>query len=225
MKVFATDIDGTLTDETNLISLSALQALRKIEEEGVPVLLASGNALPVVKTLKRYLGCTGAIICENGSVIEYHETLKILGDREGVKLALEKLKDRYGDGIQEHWSNRYRFVDAALKRTLDREQIETVLSEIDDVRLVDSGFAYHITSEGVNKGEGLRAASQLMAVDLADTAAIGDSETDVELVREAGFKIALANAPSSLKQVADYVTKETNGEGVAEATDLILSKL
>jgi hypothetical protein len=224
LKAFVTDIDGTLTDENYRISISAIRAIRRLEDQGVPVILASGNALPVVKTLRTYLGCTGAIICENGSVIEYLDSLKTLGDSRKVKRALAKLKNRYGNKIEEYWSNRYRLVDIALKRTLKRKQIETVLSEINGVRLVDSGFAYHLSSRGVNKAEGLKVACELMKINLKEVAAIGDSETDIDLLKAAGFKIALANAPFSLKQVADYITVKSNGEGVAEASDLILSK-
>jgi hypothetical protein len=224
LKAFVTDIDGTLTDENYRISIPAIRAIRRLEDQGIPVILASGNALPIVKTLRTYLGCTGVIICENGSVIEYLDSLKTPGDSHKVKRALAKLKDVCGNKIEEYWSNRYRLVDIALKRTLKREQIETVLSGIDGVRLVDSGFAYHINSRGVNKAEGLKVACELMKINFREVAAIGDSETDIDLLKASGFKIARANAPLSLKQVADHITMNSNGAGVAEASDLILSK-
>ncbi|MFW6110576.1 MAG: phosphoglycolate phosphatase [Thermoproteota archaeon] len=225
IEAFATDIDGTLTDGKYLLSTSAIEALRKLEKRGIPVLLVSGNALPVVQTLKRYLGCTGAIICENGSVVKYRKSLETLGSSKKVKAALQKLKDKLGDGVQEHWSNRYRMVDCVIKRTLRRSKIDSVISEVEGVKLVDSGFAYHISSREVDKGEGLKIAGRLMGVSLRRIAAIGDSETDRDLLRTASFRLTLANAPASLRDIAHHITKKENGEGFAEATDVVLSRI
>ncbi|MFW6117197.1 MAG: phosphoglycolate phosphatase [Thermoproteota archaeon] len=225
LKALATDIDGTLTDENYLLSISAIKALRKLDRGGIPVMLASGNALPVVQTLKRYLGCKGAIICENGAVIKYRKTLKTLGDPRQVRRGLKELKDKFGNKAEEHWSNRYRLVDIVLKRTLEKSKIEETLSKVEGVKIVDSGFAYHISSKDVNKGKGLKVASRLMNIDLQNIAAIGDSETDLDLLRSAGFRITLPNAPIPLREIAHYTTTRSNGKGLTEAAKLLLSKI
>jgi phosphoglycolate phosphatase (TIGR01487 family) len=217
-----TDIDGTLTDGTQKISNSALKAVKYIEKKRVPVLLASGKALPIVKTLKLYLGCSGAIICENGSVIEYLDKMKVIGNRDVVRSVLKQLKEEFEERIVEAWSNPYRYVDVAFESTLERSLIENVVSKNVGVKLVDSGFAYHLMSEGVNKAEGLKIACDLMGIKLHETVAIGDSETDIDLLQVAGFKIALANAPQSLRIVSDYVTQKPYGEGVLEAAKMTL---
>ena len=42
-KAVAVDIDGTITDSNKKIHLGAIAALRRLEEAGIPVILATGN--------------------------------------------------------------------------------------------------------------------------------------------------------------------------------------
>jgi len=223
IKVVATDIDGTITDDRLRLSLKAVEAIRMLEEAGLKVVLASGNALPVVRTLKTYLGCTGAIICEGGAIVEYRDEVRVLGSSEEARKALRELKERFGDRVQETWSNRYRLVDIALKRTIERSIVEEVVRGYPSLKLMDSGFAYHLVNRSVNKGLGLKVAAELMGVSLNEVLAVGDSETDLELLEVAGFRVALQNAPPRLKALAHHITSKPNGEGFVEAAKLALN--
>ena len=224
IKVLATDVDGTLTNMKHKISVKAIEAIRKLEKEGIPVILASGNALCVLKTLKNYIGCSGALIAEGGGVVEYKDTVKILGKGEEARKALTKLKEKFGDKVEESWTNPYRWVDVALKRTVDKNLILKVIQNFPHLKLLDSGFAYHILDKNVDKGKGLKVAVRLMGFKIKETAVVGDSETDIEMFKVAGLKIALANAPKQLKILANHTTKKSNGEGFTEAVKLILSE-
>ena len=53
--------------------------------------------------------------------------------------------------------------------------------------------------------------------DLSNAVAIGDSMNDIELIRAAGFGIAMGNAVDALKENADYVTKDIADDGFAHA--------
>ena len=224
IKVLATDVDGTLTNMKHKISVKAIEAIRKLEKKGFPVILASGNALCVLKTLKNYIGCSGALIAEGGGVVEYKDTVKILGKGEEARKALTKLKEKFGDKVEESWTNPYRWVDVALKRTVDKNLILKVIQNFPHLKLLDSGFAYHILDKNVDKGKGLKVAVRLMGFKIKETAVVGDSETDIEMFKVAGLKIALANAPKQLKILANHTTKKSNGEGFTEAVKLILSE-
>ena len=224
IKVLATNVDGTLTNMKHKISVKAIEAIRKLEKKGIPVILASGNALCVLKTLKNYIGCSGALIAEGGGVVEYKDTVKILGKGEEARKALTKLKEKFGDKVEESWTNPYRWVDVALKRTVDKNLILKVIQNFPHLKLLDSGFAYHILDKNVDKGKGLKVAVRLMGFKIKETAVVGDSETDIEMFKVAGLKIALANAPKQLKILANHTTKKSNGEGFTEAVKLILSE-
>ena len=47
--------------------------------------------------------------------------------------------------------------------------------------------------------------------------AVGDSENDIEMLREAGLGIAMGNASDEVKEVADEITLDNEHEGVAAA--------
>ncbi len=223
VKALVTDVDGTLTDKRYRLSCPAIKAVRFIERFGIPVTLASGNALCVMRTLRAYIGCSGAVICEGGGVVEYNGELRILGDRVEALMALDALKEVFGRRIVESSSNPFRYVDVALRRTVVKSRLVKVLERFPSVKLWDSGYAYHIIERDIDKGRTVKVALELMHVEAEEAVAIGDSETDVPLLEAVGYGIAVANADETLKRVTDYVTEGKNGKGFSEAVKLILS--
>ena len=94
-----------------------------------------------------------------------------------------------------------------------------------NVVLTDSGYAYHINSKGVDKGSGFMEALKMLEIDVNDTIAIGDSDTDVPLFKAVKNNIAVANSTENLKKLAKIVTTKKSGEGVLEGLDTILSEI
>ena len=71
---------------------------------------------------------------------------------------------------------------------------------------------------GINKEQALEVLEEYLKVDKSEVLAIGDNLNDLEMVKDSGIGIAVANAYDELKEVANYTTKTTaqNG-GFAEA--------
>ena len=46
--------------------------------------------------------------------------------------------------------------------------------------------------------------------------AVGDAESDIEFIRQAGVGVAMGNARQSIKDVADLVTGHVDKGGLAE---------
>ncbi len=218
-KALATDVDGTLTSKAHGISTGAIQAIRDLEARGIPVILASARPYPILNILREYLGTSGAIVCENGGHVDYGGESRLLGDNEECQEVYRRLKEVHGDRVKEAWTNRYNMVDLAMERTIERKEVLTVLSEFPRLRLIDSGFFYHVLSRDVDKGKGLRAAAEMMGIETSEIVAIGDSEVDMELLQEAGYGVAVGDASDELKEIADLVTKGENGEGFREAVE------
>ena len=218
-KTLATDVDGTLTSKAQGISTGAIQVIRDLEARGIPVILASARPYPILNILREYLGTSGAIVCENGGHVDYGGESRLLGDNEECREVYRRLREAYGDRVQEAWTNRYNMVDLAMERTIERKEVLTVLSEFPRLRLIDSGFFYHVLARDVDKGKGLRAAAEMMGVEPSEIVAIGDSEVDMELLQEAGYGVAVGDASDELKEIADLVTKGENGEGFREAVE------
>ncbi len=71
---------------------------------------------------------------------------------------------------------------------------------------------------GINKEQALEVLEEYLKIDKSEVLAIGDNLNDLEMVKDSGIGIAVANAYDELKEVANYTTTTTaqNG-GFAEA--------
>lgn len=224
IKAVITDVDGTITDYEDRIGVEAIEAIRRLEAAGTRVVLCSGNALCVLKGLGRYIGCSGPLIAENGGVVEYKGRMYILCKVREARKAVEKLRERYGERVSESWSNRYRFVDMAILRTLGHGEVEETVKEFPGLKVIDSGFAFHILDASVDKGVGVAKALALLGVTMEEAAGIGDSMTDTELLQACGYRAIVGNGDPRLRDRVDYVAKERFGKGFAEIADRILGE-
>jgi hypothetical protein len=68
-------------------------------------------------------------------------------------------------------------------------------------------------------------AIKMLEIDVNDTIAIGDSDTDVPLFKVVKNNIAVSNSTENLKKLAKIVTTKKSGEGVLEGLDTILSEI
>jgi Cof subfamily protein (haloacid dehalogenase superfamily) len=79
-----------------------------------------------------------------------------------------------------------------------------------------------VTALAANKGDGIAALAGALAVDLADTAAIGDQANDLPMLARAGLSIAMGNAPEAVKAKAHATTRANDEDGVAHAIETII---
>ncbi len=217
MKVEAlvVDIDGTLTNMKRAINCKAINALRKLK---IKVVLATGNISCFAKAVAKMIGVSDIVIAENGGVVRFSYDGEdiVLGDRSKCLRALEILKKHFNVELLD---NEYRKAEVCLKRTFPIDEARKIIPR--DVKIVDTGFAYHIIDRNVSKGKALKFIAERIGIDVRDFVAIGDSENDIELLETAGFGIAVANAHENLKEVADLVTSKPNGDGVVEALEFL----
>lgn len=78
-------------------------------------------------------------------------------------------------------------------------------------------------NKGVNKGSGLHHLCEQLGVDIADTAAIGDTYNDIEMLEAAGHSFVVANAEEHMRAHAQYLLPSNNDRGVATLIRAILA--
>ncbi|MDH5806137.1 MAG: phosphoglycolate phosphatase [Candidatus Methanomethylicaceae archaeon] len=222
IKAIATDVDGTLTNYNDELYIEAIATIRELERKGIKVILCSGNALCVTKTLAKYIGCSGPTVSENGAVIEYKAKIRIIGRKNIGREALDELKKVYNEEIKESWTNAYRFVDIAIRRNIPFNEVEKIVKKINGAKVIDSGFAYHITDETIDKGKGLLLALNLIGIKPEEVLGIGDSITDLEMLKVCGIKAAVANADPRIKEIADIIAEKEFGLGFVEIINKIV---
>lgn len=228
LKAIAVDIDGTITDENRKICISAIEAIRAAESLEIPTIIVTGNIFHYAYATAVLLGTDRSVVAENGGVIsELHngnQRIKVLGDFKKVNKAYEFLKSQ----ITNKYDDKYklnkvsdsddRLSEIAIYRTINENIIKEELKDF-DVEIYDTQFAIHITDNKVNKGSSLEIVAKEQGFNMDEILAIGDSENDIEFLADAGFKVAVANADSNLKAIADYVATKKYGDGVKEAIE------
>ncbi|MCO5383417.1 MAG: phosphoglycolate phosphatase [Methanosarcina barkeri] len=219
-KAIVVDIDGTITCEKRELHLEAVKKIRSLK---VPVVLATGNILCYARTTSKLIGLDGAVIAENGGAI----TIRF--DLQGTfEESLEECEKAYSF-LSEHLKLTkldpfYRKTEIALRRDFDLKKARALLKTQNfDVEMVDTKYAIHIKSIKINKGVGLEKLASLMGLEAEDFVAIGDSANDAEMFEVSGFGIAVGNGDEKIKQVANYVTEASFGDGTVEAIEFLES--
>jgi phosphoglycolate phosphatase (TIGR01487 family) len=213
IKALVTDIDGSITDERRRISIAAIEVLRKVEEKGIPVMLASGNILPIAYGLSSFIGITGPVIAENGGVVFYKKEVKYLADRKRCDEAFEMLKSHFP--VRKIFSDRWRRAEVAIEPDVNLKKVKELLGEY-NLKAESTGYAIHIFEPHMSKFQGVKVACEIFGVDINCVAAFGDSENDIDMIKNCAVGIVPNNATSGLKSNADYVASSPNGEGLKE---------
>ena len=81
-----------------------------------------------------------------------------------------------------------------------------------------------IMHAAANKGAILRDLAGLLGLDMAEVAAVGDSENDVAMLQTAGVGVAMGNAKPAVQALADVVAPRSDEDGLAWAIDRILKE-
>ncbi|MGA2122015.1 MAG: phosphoglycolate phosphatase [Methanoregula sp.] len=219
LKALLTDIDGTITDPARRIHTGAIETIRSLVGQGVVVVLASGNTSCFMESLCKMIGTQGSFIAENGGVfrVGYTGPLRITGDQSACRKALETVQVYYRTRGKELdlFSPTYRFADLAFARTVPVGEVKEIVKDY-PVQVIDTGYAIHLQSPGVNKGTTLVTLAETMGLNPADFLAIGDSVNDIQMLKAAGIGITVANAHPDTKAAAEYVAEKEYGDGFVE---------
>lgn len=219
----AVDIDGTLTDETGALDPRVLTPLREWPE---PVVVATGKALPYPVALCHFVGIPTRVVAENGGAtyLEDDDSLTFVGDREAAQRVVDEYREQgydlgYGDV---DLTNRWRETELAISLNQPEEPLRE-LAAAAGMNLFDTGYAYHVTSPGVDKGAGLQSVCERLDRSIEEFAMIGDSENDAAAFERVGEAYAVANADERAKRTADHVTETAYADGFLDALDAIRS--
>ncbi len=229
-KIFAIDIDGTLTENGNgIVHLPALHLFRILEKLGHHVIYVTGRSSIEAYVLAVFGGTTKIAVGENGGVITTGPTDHILlANKDECINGFNFLKEHIHNIKIKNVFNR--MTEVVLERNFDIKKGQEIFDKNNiDLYLNDSKYAYHINKIGVNKGKGITKISEMLNIPLKEIIAIGDSETDIPMFDICGYSIALNHADNNVKRRAKHVVSGNSGIGLVEALEFstknILSEL
>ncbi|MER2170329.1 MAG: Cof-type HAD-IIB family hydrolase [Psychrobacillus psychrodurans] len=100
---------------------------------------------------------------------------------------------------------------------LVRQHLRDVHAEVIDHRRWGAPWdVIEIVKHGLNKAVGLSHVSELLNIPQERIIAFGDEDNDLEMIEYAGVGVAMGNAISPLKNIANEVTLSNNEDGIAE---------
>ena len=227
-KAVAVDIDGTITDYNKKLHLEAIMALRRLEDAGIPIILATGNVRAITYGLWRFIGATGPMVCENGGVVwhpDWDEPVIRANGARALQCAIDmsKMIDVDAKGIT---TNAWRESEWCLFADEDLDSVNSWVtnSEYSDLSVVRTGFAIHIMEPHLSKGEGLKVALQRIGIDAKDVLAVGDAPNDIPMFELVGQSVAVGGCFDSLAEVASVVSPFPHGDTFSPLVSAILGE-
>ena len=227
-KAVAVDIDGTITDSNKAIHLGAIAALRRLEDAGIAVILATGNIRAITYGLWRFIGATGPMVCENGGVVwhpDWGEPI-VRADGARARSAGQMLEDKLGIDSRGITTNDWRESEWCLFPDENISEITKLISESQyaDLSVVKTGFAIHLMEPHLSKGEGLTIALDKMQIRPDEVLAIGDAPNDISMFEIVGHSVAVGGCFEELAAVAKVISPYPHGETIAPLVDAILKE-
>ena len=213
-----TDVDGTLTDAHRRLDPAAIAAVRRLEDRGVPVTLATGNVLPIALALHRFLGTSGPIVAENGGLIYWPRgTGGRVERRADRRVALRAWRTARAAGIPARrlFTDRWRESEVALEPTVPLSDVRRAVRGL-PVTVESTGYAIHLLERGVGKLPSLRRALAGVGLTPGDCVILGDGDNDVAMLRSAGFSVSFPSASRRARAAATYVTRADYSAGFEE---------
>lgn len=140
---------------------------------------------------------------KNDEYTEYYEQLS------GVKPIVIDSIDNFTSNI-----NKFLWFDTPENLQYIKNNILNSVKGIDcfksQTRLLE------IVPTNINKGESLKFLANYYGIQLENIIAVGDDENDISMIKVAGMGVAMENAKSIVKDVADYITLSNENNGVGD---------
>jgi hydroxymethylpyrimidine pyrophosphatase-like HAD family hydrolase len=213
----ASDYDGTLASE-GVVAAETFAALGRLRASGRKLILVTGRDLVDLRRVCPCLDVFDRVVAENGALLYRPGSGEemLLAEPPPPELVL-RLAARGAVPLT------YGRVIVATREPYG-PMAEEVIAELGlKLEIVLNAGAVMILPRGVDKRSGLAAALDELKLSLRNTVAIGDAENDQAMLGSSECAVAVANALPALKDRADLVTRASEGRGVQELADRLLT--
>ncbi len=248
IKVIFFDVDGTLLSHTTgQVPESTRRALKKAQENGVKIVIATGRdivelaKLPVMDlNFDGYLTLNGNICLDenkkmfDGNEIDPGEVEILVQIFQGGRIPFVLIGEegRYINFVDDVVINTQNATHGTIPETgkYHGEKIYQCLGFVaKDVRerlekLLDNCSITSWNDTGIDiiaktggKAAGIQKFLTRENLTRSEVMAFGDGENDMAMIEYAGIGVAMGNGKDSLKQVADYVTSSVDEDGIENA--------
>ena len=239
IRALALDLDGTLIGPDERISPGVADAVIRASSV-IHVSIVTGRESESLLTFARELALTAPQVGNNGALIldpVSGEAITTTSMPIGTAmLALNPIVESGYMFMATHGTETIRdpnkldyseltWITAFDLTDDEANRLVTEVSRHDGLDVVKAYLPYNglwavnFTRSGVNKGTGLRALCDMLAIQPSEIAAVGDSFNDLSMLEVAGLPIAMGGAPPELLELAHHEVGTVEQDGLAEAIE------
>ena len=239
-KAIVLDLDGTLLHSDGSVSEYTLKILRECKNRGIYIVVATARFWFKAEKYLKLIAPDYAILADGtqiyhkgemlyGFPMEQWQSNGIISDllaREDYDFvaSVGKMLLCSGAGIDEQWRSSGNFKEALAAPVY---KLAAILQSADQARALAEKYScrlysyrdeelYGFASEKSGKYQALLALGEILHIGPEEMIAFGDDENDYEILQRVGTGVAVDNAISIIRKIADAITESNNDDGVAK---------
>lgn len=240
-KALMLDIDGTLarSQEKTLPTEHVRNTIHKAKNK-IHIGVATGRPLLLVEEIVNHLDLSGPCIINDGGIVLdintkeiYYERLlsqsevayaiKILTEHKIPLSVHDNNKDfRYSPSLRFHKPVNI-FTDGVHENIADSaiEQLKQLptLHVTKYTSWINGQTGVLIAHTEATKQHGILEVAKALTISTDEIIGVGDGYNDFPLLMACGLKIAMGNAVTELKEIADYIAPSVDDDGVAHVIE------
>jgi HAD superfamily hydrolase (TIGR01484 family) len=213
----AADYDGTLTMSGSL-SAEVEGALDWLRSSGRRVVLVTGRTFEEFTAACSNSALFDCVVLENGAVLYSPSTRQLTALCPPA--SPELVRELAQRGVEPVIRGQ---AIVATRRPNEIAVLETIRDLGLELQIVFNGDAVMVLPSGVNKGSGLQAALREIGLSTHEIVGVGNAENDHSFLEICECSVAVDNAVAALKAKVDFCTHASNGSGVAELIEELIT--
>ena len=234
------DIDGTLLNRAHRMSPRTLAITRRLAQAGIPIILVSARPPLAITPFTDAIGGKQPLIAFNGALIADLHRLEALLENDPAITSINYYQGThwYSPDPDNFWTvqegditslratkrpasltNVHKILvmgDAPVIRAL-QERLKPQFPHLEIHRSKDEYL--EIVNKRATKAQAIAFMGERLGVPAAESVAFGDNYNDLDMLRYAGYSVAMGNAPDDIKAECSIVTAPNDEDGLAQVLE------
>ena len=229
IKAIMLDVDGTLVSfETHKILQSSVEALKKIHDRGIRIVIATGRAADDLHEIAAVpydgiIALNGAdCVLLDGTVIRRHLIPKDdfkkameIAQAFDFAVAIELDEGVFVNRLTPTVERIAKIVEHPIPAVVDIEELFDRKECCQLCFYIDDEMEQQVMPLLPNLS--LSAFADYYGIEMAEIMACGDGGNDIPMLKAAGIGVAMGNASEPVKASADFVTDTVENDGLCKA--------
>jgi hydroxymethylpyrimidine pyrophosphatase-like HAD family hydrolase len=194
VKMIVVDLDGTLLDDDGNVSNYTLSILKECKRRNIYIAIATARSEKSCEEFIKILE-PDIIIAEDGSVLIINN--RIIYNNSESKKCYNKINEL-----------------SIENNTLNRNGKHSLNDKLNNA--IEKLLFNIFNANESNKMNAIIDVIKYLNISMLETVSFGDGFNDMEMIKECGVGVVVENGIQELKNMADYICRDNNHDGVAK---------